>query len=192
MFFRCLTGRSGLRVRSSKFLRMIGIAMAVNSAQRDIVMTAQRAQIMSDHKLLSSFAISSLIHLILVVPVVSLMMRAQVHKLQLVPVQLVDVPPGRRNKKSRSHATTTASNQAQGRKKSPRRNCFPNRIFSRTHFPRSAISKKKLKNQKSLWKNFRRLPLLPIQAGTQEVYLEMPREAAPVPAIFSARETRKW
>ena len=47
---------------------------------------------MSDHKLLSSFAVSSLIHLMLVVPVVSLMMRAQVHKLQLVPVQLVDVP----------------------------------------------------------------------------------------------------
>src|SRR4030095_5934769 len=47
---------------------------------------------MSEHKLLSSFAISSLIHLILVVPVVSLMIRAPVHKLQLVPIELVDVP----------------------------------------------------------------------------------------------------
>jgi periplasmic protein TonB len=47
---------------------------------------------MSDHKLLSSFAASSLIHLILVVPVISLMIRTQVHKPQLVHVQLVDVP----------------------------------------------------------------------------------------------------
>ena len=48
---------------------------------------------MSDHKLVSSFAVSSIIHLMLVVPAVSLLMRAQVHKVQLVPVQLVDVPP---------------------------------------------------------------------------------------------------
>src|SRR5262245_55568346 len=48
---------------------------------------------MSDHKLFSSFAVSSLIHLILVVPAVSLLMHAKVHKVQLVPVQLVDVPP---------------------------------------------------------------------------------------------------
>ena len=39
MFFRCLTGRSGSQMRSSKVLRMIGIAMAVNSAQLVIVMT---------------------------------------------------------------------------------------------------------------------------------------------------------
>jgi protein TonB len=55
---------------------------------------------MSDHKLLSSFAVSSLIHLILVVPAVSVLMRAQVHKLQLVPVQLVDVPPLEETKKA--------------------------------------------------------------------------------------------
>ena len=55
---------------------------------------------MSDHKLLSSFAVSSLIHLMLVVPAVSLMMRAQVHKVQLVPVQLVDVPPVEETKKT--------------------------------------------------------------------------------------------
>ena len=55
---------------------------------------------MSDHKLLSSFAVSSLIHLILVVPVVSLMIRAQVHKLQPVPIELVDVPPVGETKKA--------------------------------------------------------------------------------------------
>ena len=54
---------------------------------------------MSDHKLLSSFAVSSLIHLMLVVPVVSLMMRAQVHKLQPVPIELVDISPVEETKK---------------------------------------------------------------------------------------------
>src|SRR5262245_16575645 len=48
---------------------------------------------MNDHQLLSSFVVSSLFHLILVVPAVSLLMRAKAHKVQLVPVQLVDVPP---------------------------------------------------------------------------------------------------
>jgi TonB family protein len=48
---------------------------------------------MSEYKLLSSFAVSSIIHLMLVVPAGSLLMRAKVHKVQLVPVQLVDVPP---------------------------------------------------------------------------------------------------
>ena len=55
---------------------------------------------MSDHKLLSSFAVSSIIHLMLVVPAVSLLMRAKVHKVQLVPVQLVDVPPVEETKKA--------------------------------------------------------------------------------------------
>jgi TonB family protein len=55
---------------------------------------------MSNHTLLSSFAVSSLIHLILVVPVVSLMIRAQVHKLQLVPIELVDVTPVEETKKA--------------------------------------------------------------------------------------------
>jgi TonB family protein len=55
---------------------------------------------MSDHKLLSSFAVSSLIHLMLVVPAVSLLIRAEVHKVQLVPVQLVDVPPVEETKKA--------------------------------------------------------------------------------------------
>ena len=54
---------------------------------------------MSDHKLLFSFAVSSIIHLMLVVPAVSLLMPAQVHKVQLVPVQLVDVPPLEETKK---------------------------------------------------------------------------------------------
>ena len=54
---------------------------------------------MSDHKLLSSLAVSSLIHLMLVVPVVSLMMRAQVHKLQPVPIELVDISPVEETKK---------------------------------------------------------------------------------------------
>jgi periplasmic protein TonB len=55
---------------------------------------------MSDHKLLSSFAVSSLIHLLLVIPAVSLLMRDKVHKVQLVPVQLVDVPPLEETKKA--------------------------------------------------------------------------------------------
>src|SRR5262249_7717912 len=55
---------------------------------------------MSDHKLLSSFVVSSLFHLILVVPTVSLLMRAKAAKVQLVPVQLVDVPPLEETKKA--------------------------------------------------------------------------------------------
>ena len=54
---------------------------------------------MSNHKLLSSFAISALIHLIFVVPMVSLSIRAQVHKLQPVPIELIDVPPVEETKK---------------------------------------------------------------------------------------------
>ena len=50
--------------------------------------------------MLSSFAVSSIIHLMLVVPAVSLLMPAQVHKVQLVPVQLVDVPPLEETKKT--------------------------------------------------------------------------------------------
>ena len=55
---------------------------------------------MSNHTLLSSFAVSSLIHLILVVPVVSLMIRAQVHKLQSIPIELIDVPPVEETKRA--------------------------------------------------------------------------------------------
>ena len=55
---------------------------------------------MSDHKLLSSFAVSSLIHLLLVLPAVSVLMRAKLHNVQLVPVQLVDVPPLEETKKA--------------------------------------------------------------------------------------------
>jgi periplasmic protein TonB len=66
---------------------------------------------MSDNKLLSSFAVSSLIHLILVVPAVSLLMRAKVHKVQLVPVQLVDAPPPEETKKA-----DLTSQQSQGTK----------------------------------------------------------------------------
>ena len=55
---------------------------------------------MSNHTLLSSFAVSLLTHLILVVPVVSLMIRAQVHKLQSIPIELIDVPPVEETKRA--------------------------------------------------------------------------------------------
>jgi TonB family protein len=54
---------------------------------------------MSNHKSLISFAISALIHLILVVPVVSFSNRVQVHKLQPVPIELIDVLPVEETKK---------------------------------------------------------------------------------------------
>ena len=46
--------------------------------------------------------------------------------------------------------------------------------------------KKVTKNQESLSKNTAAGPSFPSQAGTQEACLERPREAAQVPAIFSA------
>ena len=91
---------------------------------------------MSDHKLLSSFAVSSIIHLMLVVPAVSLLMPAQVHKVQLVPVQLVDVPPLEETKKTDVTPPQPTGNQTQGTNNYCAETAFQDRYFrdpSSTH-----------------------------------------------------------
>ena len=146
---------------------------------------------MSDHKLLSSLVVSSIIHLMLVVPAVSLLMRAKVHKVQLVPVQLVDVPPVEETKKidptpPQPQATKPMTQKVTAPKLLSKPDIFDNPL------PMIGNIKKETKESE---KPVEKLP--PLAPPTHpswnpEVCLERPREAAPVPAIFSAKETRKW
>src|SRR4029077_60193 len=112
---------------------------------------------MSNHTLLSSFAVSLLTHLILVVPVVSLMIRAQVHKLQLVPIEVVDIAPVEETKETDLTAPQAQATKPKAEKITAPKLLSETDIFEIPPLPTIGNIKKEIKEPE---KPFEKLPPL--------------------------------
>jgi len=136
---------------------------------------------MSDHKLFSSFAVSSLIHLLLVLPAVSLLMRAKLHNVQLVPVQLVDVPPLEETKKADLTPPQPKEIEAKTQKITAPKLLSKTHIFEIPPLPTIGNIKKEIKEPE---KPFEKLPSLASPSSHPDSVKEAEGSAAGVGDLF--------